>query len=174
MLKDMLLIEPCCSQKHLRRLRESIGEEGTVLWHGYGDLSFSELLPPLLLNYSETELMVVAPRLPDQVAEMMAKWMKKQWTKMDGTGSVDVIARLTLVTNLTEKQSPLASTWLKDNPFGDRLKLRNVQQNDTAILLPDLALYGPINLTYGHHFTATATKNARTIAALRETYEGLR
>lgn len=170
----MLLIEPCCSQKHLRRLRESLGVDGTAFFHGYGDLSLSELLPPLLLNYSETELMVVTPCLPDMAAETIAKWMKKQWARMDGTGNVDVIARLTLITSLSEKRSPLASAWVKGKPFGDRLTLCDVQQNDTAILLPDLALYGPVNLTYGGHFTAMATKNARTIASLREQYEALR
>lgn len=170
----MYLIEPCCSQKHLRQLREGLGADGTAFFHGYGDLSLVELLPSLLTHYSETDLMIVAPRLPDLVTETLSKWMKKRWTKTDGSGSMDVIAHLTLITDLLEKRSPLASTWLKDNPFGDRLTLKNVQQNDTALLLPDLALYGAINLQYGHHFTAIATKNARTIASLRSMFEGLR
>lgn len=170
----MFLIEPCCAQKHLHQLCEGLEDDGAAWWHGNGDLSLSELLPPLLLNYSETELMVATPYLPDLAAETIAKWMKKQWAKMDGTGSVNVIAHATLVTDLSEKRSPIASTWLKENPFGERLTLKNVQQNDTAILLPDIALYGPMNLTYGRHFTAMATKNARTIAALRGMYEGLR
>lgn len=170
----MYLIEPCCSQKHLRQLRKGLGEDGTAFFHGYGDLSLVELLQPLLTSYSETDLMLVTPYLPDLVAETLLKWMKKLWTKMDGTGKVNVIAHLTLITDLSEKRSPLASTWLKENPFGDRLTLKNVQQNDTALLLPDLALYGAINLQYGHHFTAMATKNAGTIAALRGMYEGLR
>ena len=170
----MYLIEPCCSQKHLRYLREDLGEDGTAFFHGYGDLSLSELLPPLLLHYSETELMMVAPYLPDHAAETISKWMKKQWAKIDGTGNVNVIAHLTLITSLSEKRSPLASTWTQEQPFGDRLTLRDVQQNDTAIILPDIALWGAINLTYGGHFTAQATKNARTIATLRGEYEGLR
>lgn len=170
----MFLVEPCCSQKHLRQLREGLGKDGTAWWHGYGDLSLSELLPPLLLQYSEAELMVVTPALPDRAAETIAKWMKKQWARMDGTGSVYAIAHMTLVTDLSEKRSPLASTWVNEKPFGERLTLKNVQQNDTAIVLPDLALYGPINMTYGRHFTALATRNAKTIAGLRRVYEGLR
>lgn len=170
----MHLIEPCCSQKHLRQLRKSLGEDGTTFFHGYGDLSLVELLQPLLTSCSETDMMVAAPYLPDLVAETLLKWMKKLWTKMDCTGKVNVIAHLTLITDLSEKRSPLASTWLKENPFGERLTLKNVQQNDTCLILPDLALYGPINLQYGHHFTAMATKNAETIAALRSVYEGIR
>lgn len=118
--------------------------------------------------------MLVAPALPDMAAEAVVKAMRRQFARMDGCGNVNAIAHLTLITDLSEKRSPQASTWLKDNPFGDRLTLHNVQQNDTAILLPDLALHGSINLTYGHHFTAMATKNARTIATLRSMYEGLR
>lgn len=169
----MYLVEPCCSQKHLRQLRKDLGEDGTAFFHGYGDLSLNELLSPLLTSYSETEVMIVCPSLPDMAAEMLAKWLRKQWARMDGSGNVDAIAHLTLVTDLSEKRSPLASTWLKDNPFGERLTMKNVQQNDTAILLPDIALWGAINLSYGGHFTAMATKNARTIATLRDGYLGL-
>ena len=171
---NIYLIEPCCSQKHLRQLREGLGTDGTALFHGYGDLSLVELLPALLTHYSETDLMIVAPYLPDQTAEIVLKWAKKRWARMDGSGSMNVIAHLTLIADLSERRSPMASAWLKDNPLGERLTLRNVQQNDTAIIMPDMALYGPINMTYGHHFTAMATKNARTIAALRSMYEGLR
>lgn len=171
---EMYLVEPCCSQKHLRLLRKSLGEDGTALFHGYGDLSLNELLPPLLTSCSETHLLIATPYLPDLIAETLLKWMRKQWVQMDGKGKENVIAHLTLITDLSEKRSPLASTLVKDNPFGERLTLKNVQQNDTALLLPDLALYGAINLQYGHHFTAIATKNARTIATLRSVYEGLR
>ncbi|MBQ9645326.1 MAG: hypothetical protein IJV24_03075 [Prevotella sp.] len=169
----MHLIEPCCTPKHLLALRHKLGENGTALFHGYGDLSLAELLPPMLTRYSEVEMLFVAPFLPDAATAIFQRMMQKQWPTMDGKGKLNVIAHLTLITDLSEKRSPLASTWLKENPFGDRLTLHNVQQNDTAILLPDLALYGPINLTYGHHFTAMATKNARTIAALRSEYERL-
>lgn len=169
----MFLIEPCCSQKHLRQLRDSLGEDGTAFFHGYGDLSLNELLPPLLAHYSETDLMIVTPYLPDMASETISKWLKKRWALMDGSGSIDAIAHLTLITDLSEKRSPLASMWLNDNPFGDRLRLRNVQQNDTAILLPDLALYGPINIAYGRHFTAIATKSVSTISSLRKIYESV-
>ena len=170
----MHLIEPCCAPKHLLALRESLGENGTAFWHGYGDLSLAELLPALLIRYCETEMTLVAPLLPDVAAETVQCALRRTRARMDGKGNLNAVAHLTLITDLSEKRSPLASTWLKENPFGGRLTLRNVQQNDTALLLPDLALYGAINLQYGHHFTAMATKNARTIAALRSGYEGLR
>ena len=169
----MHLIEPCCTPKHLLDLRHILGENGTTLWHGYGDLSLAELLPALLTRYSEVKLTMVAPALPDAATETIDKMMHREWMRMDGKGKVWNIGRLTLIADLSEKRSPLASTWLKGNPFGERLTLKNVQQNDTAILLPDIALWGSINLTYGGHFTAMATKNARTIATLREMYERL-
>ena len=170
----MYLIEPCCSQKPLRQLRDGLGKDGTAFFHGYGDLSIAELLPPLLTHYSETDLMIVVPYLPDAVTEVIIKWMRKQWARVDGSGKMDVIAHLTIVTDLSERRSPMASEWVSKNPFGERMILKNVQQNDTAILLPGIALWGPMNLSYGGHFTAMATKNARTIETLRGMYEGLR
>lgn len=169
----MHLIEPCCTQKHIARLRKALGEDGTDFFHGYGDLSLTEMLPVILMHYSEADLLFVAPTLPDTATELFATWMRKQWMKIDGSGKVYVIRHLMLIADLRENKSPLASAWAKDNPFPGRLTLKNAQQNDTAILLPDIALWGPINLTYGGHFTAMATKNARTIASLREMCERL-
>lgn len=169
----MHLIQPCCTPKHLIALRHLLGESGTAMWHAYGDLSINELLPALLTRYSEVEMTFVAPALPDAAANVLQRQMQKQWPTRDGKAMLYTIGHLTLITDLSERRSPLASTWLKENPFGERLTLRNVQQNDTAILLPDIALWGPINLTYGGHFTAMATKNARTIASLREMCERL-
>lgn len=167
----MLLIEPCCAPKHLLALRNRLGADGTIFWHGYGDLSLAELLPPLLTRYSEVEIVVVAPRLPDAAAKVLLHMMEKQWPTRNGKKKLNTIAHLTLITDLSEKRSPMASVWMKKNPFGERLTLRNVQQNDTAIILPDIALWGTMNLVYGGHFTALATKNARTIATLRGEYE---
>lgn len=169
----MFLIEPCCAPKHLLALRESLGANGTALFHGYGDLSLAELLPALLIRYCETEMMIVAPSLPDTAAETLKGVMRMQRAKMAGKGNLDVINSLTLVTDLTDKRSPLASAWLKENPFCGRMMLKDVQQNDTAIILPDIALCGPINLTYGGHFTAMATTSEKTIAALRAGFEKL-
>lgn len=166
----MTLIEPCCAPKHVSALIDRIGEGGTAMWHGYGDLSLSELLPAILQRYSETELLLVAPRLPDVAAEAVARCMRRQRMRADGLGKMHYVGHMTLVTDLTEKKSPAASLWLKDNPFGDRLSLRNVQQNDTAIVLPDIAFVGNMNMAYGGHFTAMATKNARTVDALRSIY----
>ena len=170
----MHLIEPCCTQRHWPAFRSQLGTDGTSFFHGYGDLSLAELLPVILMRYEEADMLFVAPSVPDQTAETLRYWLRHQLFKMTGGGKVHTIAHLTLITDLSEKRSPLASTWLKENPFGERLTMKNVQQNDTALLLPDLALYGAINLQYGHHFTAMATKNAGTIAALRGMYEGLR
>ena len=169
----MQLIEPCCAPKHLLALRGKLGDGGTAFWHGYGDLSVAELLPPMLTRYSEVEMMIVAPRLPDAAARVIRRMLQKQWMTADGKGKIDVIKHLMLVTDLSEQRSPMAYGWTKEHPFGERLTLKNVQQNDTAILLPDIAFVGNINLSYGGHFTAIATKSAKTIAGLRSLYEAL-
>jgi hypothetical protein len=169
----MFLIEPCCTQKHWPELRRRLGEDGTMMWEGYGDLSITELLPVILARYTEVEMMLVAPAVPNRAAEALAYWLRRQLVTIDGMRKVSVLSRLTVVADLSEKRSPLASAWMKENPFGERLILKNVQQNDTALILPDIALYGPMNLTYGKHFTATATKNIKTIAELRKAYANL-
>lgn len=169
----MFLIEPCCTQKHWPELRKQLGDGGTMLWEGYGDLSIAELLPVILARYTEVEMILAAPSIPSRAAEVLAYWLRRQMVTVDGKRKVPVLSRLTIVADLSEKRSPLASTWLKKNPYGERLVLKNVQQNDTALLLPDIALYGPFNLTYGNHFTATITKNAKTIAELKKAYADL-
>lgn len=170
----MQIIEPCCAKKQLLALRTELEKKEIAQLEGFGDMSLTELMTAMMTRYSETEVLIAAPALPDQAASAVAHWMRKQWAQRDGKGKLNVIARLTLVTDLSEKKSPMASAWLQDNPFCGRMTLRNVQQNDTAILLPDIAIYGNINLVYGGHFSAIATKNDKTIQALRTMYEGLK
>ena len=169
----MFLIEPCCTQKNIPALRQKLGNDGTTFFHGYGDLSLAELLPVLLTRYSEVDLMVVAPALPNAAAKVLKSMMGKEYPTADGKGVVNAVAKLTLVTDLRKSKSPAASAWLDENPFPGRLTLLDVQQNDTAVLLPDIALYGGINLTYGGHFSGIATKRVRTIQELRSMYERL-
>lgn len=166
----MFLIEPCCSQKHLRELRYTIKDGRTTQFEGYGDLSLSELLGPLVTRYNGVEMMIVAPSLPDQAAEVIYKWMKLTWARMDGRGSIWRIERLTIIADLSREKSPVASMWRKDNPFGDRLALVDIEQEDTAILLPDFAITGPVNMRYGKHFTATATTEPEKVKMLWERY----
>ncbi len=153
---------------------KAIDDGGSAMFQGYGDLSMAELLPAIVTHYSGSDVMLIAPSVPDMVAEVINTWMTRQWARMDGSGNMNVIAHLTIVSDLSERRSPMASEWVSKNPFGERMTLKNVQQNDTAILLPDIALWGSMNLNYGGHFTALATKNARTIETLRGMYEGLR
>lgn len=154
-------------------LRDVIGKSGKKPFEGYGDLSLAELLPAVLTRYSETELLIAAPSFPDQAAEAVMKWMKRQWARADGRGKLDVIRHLTIVADLSEEKSPMASQWLKDNPFGDRLTLAAMQQPDTAILLPDFAITGPVNMRYGEHFTAMATAVPQELSALWQQFKAL-
>lgn len=167
----MKLIEPCCAPRHLREVRDAIGTSGTTLIEGCGDLSLTELMPALLTRYADTEMMIVAPALPDQAAEIIQAWMHKQWARSDGQGKINVIAHLTIVSELTKRKSPLATGWLKVNPFGERLTLLDVKQNETAILMPDFAIVGPVNMQYGNHFVATATGKKEDVDALWEKFK---
>ena len=167
------LIQPCCAQKQLRELRNILEKKGTAQMEGYDDLSLTELLPALLIRYSNAELLIAAPSLPDQAAEIIATWMRKQVARMDGCGNVNVVKRLTIVSDLSEAASPDASAWLKENPYGERLTLHDMRQDATAILLPDFAIEGPVNMRYGKHFTATAYGKHEDVERLWTKYKGM-
>lgn len=164
----MHIIEPCCAKKHVMALRDALGKSGTTLFEGYGDMSLTELLPALLTRYSETELLIAAPSVPDQAADTIKKWMRQKWARMDGKGKLNAVGHLTLVADLGKEKSPTASGWLKRNPFGGRLTLVDRRQAETVILLPDLAVIGPVNMQYGHHFVATATARPSHVEHLWE------
>ena len=151
-------------------LRDAISKGGTAQFQGYGDLSLTELLPALLTRYSEAEMVIVMPALPDQAAEVIAKWMKQQWAMRTGPGKLNTLSHLTIIADLSAEKSPMASEWLKENPFGERLTLINKTQDDTAILLPDIAITGPLNLRYGKNFVCTATTIPEQVRSLWERY----
>lgn len=153
----MFLVEPCCAKKHWMALRDAIGKNGTTLFEGYGDISLTELLPALLTRYSEAKMFIASPTIPDQAAEIIKKWMKKQWARMDGTGKLNVVEHLTILSDLDAKHSPAASEWMNENPFDNRMTLCDIRQGETVILMPDLAIIGPVNMQYGNHFVATVT-----------------
>ena len=166
----MYIIEPCCAVRQVMLLRDAIGKDGTKEFKGFGDLSLTELLPAILTRYAETDLLIAAPSLPDQAAEVIMRWMHQQWSRADGRGKLNAIRHLTIIADLSKHKSPVASGWVKDNPFGDRLTLVDKEQEDTVILLPDFAVTGPVNMRYGHEFTATATTKAEDVAALWKKY----
>lgn len=169
----MFLIEPCCASKHWMAVRDAIGKSGTTLFEGYGDMSLAELLPAVMARYTEADMMIVAPAIPDQTAEALKKWMRRQWARMDGKGRVNVIARLTIVCDLSEERSPMVARWRSNPPFGGRLTLIHRQTTDTAILLPDMVIIGPVNLKYGQHFVATATTRPAHVADLWARFKAL-
>lgn len=169
----MHIIQPCCAKKHVMEIRDAIGRNGMTLFEGYGDLSLTELLPAILTRYAETEMLIAAPSLPDQAAEAVATWMKRQWARADGNGKIDVVSRMTVIADFGPGASPRASGWLRDNPFGGRLTLVDVRQDDTVLLLPDFAVVGPVNMRYGGHFIATATTRPAQVADLWAMFRAL-
>lgn len=167
------LIEPCCAGKHLLAVRNAVARVGTTSFEGYGDLSLTELLPPMLTRYARTELLIAAPSLPDQAAEVIDRMMRRQVARMDGRGNMDVIRHLTVVARLEKEKSDYIYRWMEEQPFGGRLTLVDLGQEDTAILLPDFAVTGPVNMRYGHHFIATATTEPGKVRALWERFTAL-
>lgn len=154
-------------------LRDAIGRSGTTQFRGYGDLSLTEVLPALLTRYCETDLMIVAPSLPDQAADIIAVWMRRQMARMDGRGRLYYVRRLTVIADLAVERSPKAAAWVRDNPFGDRLVLIDRVQDDTAVLLPDIAVTGALNMRYGGEFVCTVTTVGERVLALWKQYSRL-
>lgn len=153
----MFLIEPCCAPKHFMLLRDAIGNHDKATFEGYGDLSLTEMLPAILTRYSETTMMVIAPAVPNQASDIIHEWLRKAWARMDGKGRINVLSKLIVITDLSEEISPTLSSWLKNNPFPDRLTLLNKTPNETVLLLPDMAIIGPLNMCYGKHFVCEVT-----------------
>lgn len=147
-------------------MREELKKSETTLFECFDDMSLTELLPALLTRYSEAEMLIAAPVLPDRAADTIVYWMRKQWARMDGNGKSDVISKLTIVTDLSQGKSPSASEWMQENPFGERLVLVNRQQTQYAILLPDIAILNFVNMQYGNHFVATATTKSSLVKDL--------
>lgn len=153
----MRIVEPCCATKQMMMLRDALGRSGTAQFKGYGDLSLTEILPALLTRYAETDMIIVAPSLPDQAVEVIAQWMRRQRARMDGKGKLNYVRKLTVIAEMSEEKSPKASMWLKNNPFDSRLVLIDKAQTDTILLLPDIAVTGPLNMRYGREFVCTVT-----------------
>ena len=153
----MNIIEPCCASRQFGLLRDAIGNNKRTQFKGFGDMSLTELLPALLLRYTETEMMIVAPSIPDQATTAIREWLRKTWARWDNTGRLDCISKLTIIADFSEDASPMMSAWLKENPFAGKLTLVNQSQEDTAILLPDLAITGPLNFQYDKEFVCDVT-----------------
>ena len=62
---------------------------------------------------------------------------------------------------------------MDENPYGERLVLHDMRQDATAILLPDFAIEGPVNMRYGKHFTATAYGKREDVNGLWTKYRGM-
>ena len=165
----MNLLEPCCIQRQLSDLCRAIKDGGEAEFNYYGDLSLTELLPALLERYNKTKLLIVAPSIPDTAAEVIASWARRQWKRMDGSGSFYALQHITIVTSLAA--SPAVGSWLEKNLFGDRLTVVDANQGEHIIALHNLAISGFRNMRYGENGTAVITTEANKIQALWEKYE---
>ena len=154
-------------------LRDAIGNKAKTQFKGFGDLSLTELLPALLTRYSETTMMIVAPSIPDQAADIIYTWLSRTWARMDGKGRLNVLSKLTVIADLSEEASPAVNMWLTNNPFPDRLVLVNKAQDDTALLLPDIAITGPLNMRYDKEFVCDVTTIPSEVSDLWSVYSKL-
>ena len=169
----MRIIEPCCATKQFMFMRDAIKNKAKTQFKGFGDLSLTELLPALLTRYSETTMMIVAPSIPDQAADIIYTWLRRTWARMDGKGRLNVLSKLTIIADLSEEASPAVNLWLTNNPFPDRLVLVNKPQDDTALLLPDIAITGPLNFRYDKEFVCDVTAIPEEVSALWKAYSKL-
>lgn len=169
----MKIIEPCCATKQFMLLRDAIGNKAKTQFKGFGDLSLTELLPALLTRYSETAMMIVAPSIPDQAADIIYTWLSRTWARMDGKGRLNVLSKLTIIADLSEEASPAVNLWITNNPFPDRLVLVNKAQDDTALLLPDIAITGPLNMRYDKEFVCDVTTIPSEVSNLWSVYSKL-
>jgi hypothetical protein len=167
----MKIIEPCCAGRHMMELRRGLALRGELEFQGFGDLSLTELLPAILTRYSETHLLIAAPEIPEQAAEVISRWMDKQWARMDGKGKLWCVSRLTVITSLDRSHE--MAVWKEADAFCGRAVIVDAQIDDTAILLPDFAVTGPVNMRYGENFTATAVGDKAKVDALWEKFLGL-
>ena len=171
MVNVQYLLEPCCIQKQLGDLCHAIKNGGTAEFQYYGDLSALELLPALKERYNKTRLLIVAPSIPDTAAEVIASWARRQWKRMDGSGSFYALQHVTIVTSLAA--SPAVGSWLEKNLFGDRLTVVDANQGEHIIALHNLAISGFRNMRYGENGTAVSTTEPEKIEALWEKYKAL-
>lgn len=133
-------------------------------------MSLTELLPAILSRYVEIDMIIAAPEIPDQAADIIYEWMRRTWGRMDGKGRMNCLHKLTVIADLGDSVSPKAAQWVKNNPFPDRLTLVDKAQTDTVLLLPDLAVTGPLNFRYGEHFVCEVTTIQSEVDALWERY----
>ena len=154
-------------------LRDAIGNKAKTQFKGFGDLSLTELLPALLTRYSETTMMIVAPSIPDQAADIIYTWLSRTWARMDGKGRLNVLSKLTIIADLSEEASPAVNLWLSNNPFPDRLVLVNKAQDDTAMLMPDIAITGPLNMRYDKEFVCDVSTIPSEVSDLWSVYSKL-
>ena len=154
-------------------LRDAIGNKAKTQFKGFGDLSLTELLPALLTRYSETTMMIVAPSIPDHAADIIYTWLRRTWARMDGKGRLNVLSKLTIITDLSEEASPAVNLWLANNPFPDRLVLVNKAQDDTAMLMPDIAVTGPLNFRYDKEFVCDVSTIPSEVSDLWSVYSKL-
>lgn len=169
----MRIIEPCCASKQFMLLRDAIGTNGKTQFLSYGDVSLTEMLPALLTRYSEAEMMIVAPAIPDQAYDIIDQWLRKTWARMDGNGRLNVLSHLTIIADLSVDASPKASSWLTGNPYGSRLTVVNKAQQDTALLMRDIAITGPMNFRYDKTFVCDVTTVPDEVKALWTQYTHL-
>ena len=169
----MRIIQPCCAKKQFMLMRDAIKNKAKTQFKGFGDLSLTELLPALLTRYSETTMIIVAPSIPDQAADIIYTWLRHTWARMDGKGRLNVLSKLTIIADLSEEASPTVNMWLTNNPFPDRLVLVNKAQDDTALLMPDIAITGPLNMRYGKEFVCDVSTIPSEVSALWKAYSKL-
>ncbi len=167
----MITIEPCCANKHWKQVLKELEMKKTVLVNGYGDMTLTELLPEVLQRYSEADVLMALPTVPEQMRTLVGRMLRRTWALAQG-GNVDVVRRLRLITDARASKSPGLVEWAQGQ---ERLRLANAQHNDTLIIVHNgnpqgecaLAIMGPVNMVPCGQWTAMVTRDPVLLAELR-------
>lgn len=173
----MKLIEPCCSQRHVPELLSLLEDSDPLFFQGFGDLSLSDLLSPLLSGISLSDVLLMCPTLPSPIHPFLRSWYLKRWSTGDSSDGTPPIASLTIVTDCRSSRSGDIRAW-RDSLIQDGLPCQSVAlshyvQNDTCLIVNDLLIYGNMNIVPRNPFSAIVTRSPHLVSEYRARIDSL-
>ena len=165
----IITIEPCCANKHWKKVLAELELKKTVLIEGYGDMTLNELLPVALGRCQEAEVIITAPLMPEELCRTIGTLLYHTWALPDG-GNINKIAHMRVITDARASKSPAVMEWAKR--YGGQVELASCQQNDTMVLVTDsnsaddMAIVGPVNVQPCGQWTTMVTRDPVLMAEL--------
>ena len=165
----MLTIEPCCTQKHWPKILHNLKDTSYVYFEGYGDMTLNELLPVVFDGFSDADVMLAVPVMPERLISTLRELTKRSWANPSGRGSVPLIKRFRIITDARSTKSPGVLDFcreLRSQCAGSGVA--SLQQNDTIIIVRDaystIMIFGSVNSRPSCQWTAFVTNDQGHIA----------